>query len=382
MRRLATTRISRRRFLQGFVGSAMLAGGCGWSPPVGALSEEALDLHRRSLVFDLHVDTLLWHRLFGYDLLKRHENRFPSQPLGFHFDLPRAAEGGLDGAVMGLVVNPTEVRPELTFPLKALDWWEESRGVAQTLATLDLLAELANEQPDRISFARRGSDVAYEVARGRFAALAGLEGAHGLEGDLANLGPLYERGLRMVGLVHFQANEFGYPMTVPEFYGEGLTDFGMELVGELQRMRIVIDLAHLNGAGVRDALSQMRVPCVVSHSACRALHDHPRNLTDHELNRIGRKGGVVGIAAGRSFVGTGGIDAFLDHVEHALEVAGPHAVALGTDYDGFIVPTAGMADVRSYPFVTQGLLDRGRDPEVISQLLGGNAVRVLTRVCG
>jgi membrane dipeptidase len=392
------TRMTRRRFLEGSLrgalGSAMGSGlalglgagsssvlGCGWTPG-GAVSEEALDIHRRSIVFDLHVDTLLWQRLFGYDPLKRHQNRLPLQPFGFHFDLPRAREGGLDGAVMGIVVNPAEVRDELMLPLQALDWWEDEHGVAQTLATLDLLAALADEHADQIAFVRRGSDLAHEVEHGRFAAFAGLEGAHGLEGDIANLQPLYERGLRMVGLVHFQANEAAYPMTAPEFYGEGLTDFGMELVGELQRLRIVIDLAHLNGAGVRDALSQIRAPCAVSHTACRALHDDPRNLSDHELHLIGRAGGVVGIAAGRRFVGSGGIAAFLDHVEHALDVAGPHAVALGTDYDGFIVPTPGMGDVRSYPLITQGLLDRKRDPEVISQLLGGNAQRLMVRICG
>ena len=215
--------------------------------------------------------------------------------------------------------------------------------------------------------------------------MAGLEGAHGIEGDLGNLQALYEHGLRMVGLVHFQASEAGYPMTVPAFYGEGLTDFGRELVSLLEHFGIVVDLAHLNAAGMLDVFRQMRRPCVVSHSACRALHDHPRNLTDRQLRGLGDRGSVIGIAAGREFLGggrAGGIDRFLDHVEHALDVAGPHAVALGSDYDGFIVPAEGMGDVRVYPFVTQGLLDRGRDPALIAQLLGENALRVLTAVTG
>jgi membrane dipeptidase len=373
--------LSRRQFLQGSVGGALLLGGCGWTPSPGAISDEALDLHRRSLVLDLHVDTLLWQRLFGYDPLRRHENRLPTRPFGFHFDLPRAREGGLDAAVMGLVINPAEVREELMLPLQVLDWWEDEHGVAQTLATLDLLAALADEQPDQIAFVRRASDIPYEMASGRFVAMAGLEGAHGIEGDLANLQPLYERGLRMLGLVHFQATEAGYPMTVPSFYGEGLTDFGQQLVAELERLGIVVDLAHLNAAGVMGALLQMRRPCVVSHSACRALNEHPRNLTDQQLREIGDRGGVIGIAVGRDFIG-GGLSRFLDHVEHAIDVAGPHAVALGTDYDGFIVPVPGMGDVRSYPFITQGLLDRGRDPALIAQLLGANALRVLTEVTG
>ena len=90
----------------------------------------------------------------------------------------------------------------------------------------------------------------------------------------------------------------------------------------------------------------------------------------------------MGVATGREFIGPGGLEAFLDHVEHVIEVAGPHAVALGSDYDGFIVPAEGMGDVRAYPLVTQGLLDRGQEPEVIERVLGGNALRVLTAECG
>ena len=341
-----------------------------------------MELHRDSLVLDLHLDTLLWRRLFGYDVGLRHENRIPLRPFGFHFDLPRAEEAGLDAAVMGLVINPTELRPELIWPMKALHWWERERGVEQALLTLDLLSELVDAHPDEISFVRRGSDILHEVERGRFVAMAGLEGAHALEGDLANLRRLYEHGLRMVGLVHFQATAAGHPMTAPEFYGEGLTDFGRELVTQLEEFGIVVDLAHLNAAGVWDALLMMRRPCVVSHTACKALHDHPRNLTDRQLEFIGRNGGIVGVAAGRDFIGPGGIEAFLDHVEHVAEVAGPHSVGLGSDYDGFIVPVEGMDDVRAYPFVTQGLLNRGQRPEMIQAALGGNALRVLTAVCG
>lgn len=359
-----------------------MATGCGWAPPLASLSAEALQLHRGSLVLDLHVDTLLWSRLFGYDPGRRHENRVPTRPYGFHFDLPRAREGGLDAAVMGLVVNPAAVRPELIWPLKALDWWEQERGVEQTLLTLDLLSGLAASYPDEVAFARRGSDIPYEVERGRFVAMAGLEGAHGLEGDLSNLRPLYEHGLRMVGLVHFQSTAAAHPMTVPERYGEGLTDFGRDLISQLEELGIVVDLAHLNAAGVWDGLLVMRRPCVVSHTACKQLHDHPRNLTDRQLEHIGRNGGVIGVAAGRDFVGPGGLEAFLDHVEHVIEVAGPHAVALGSDYDGFIIPADGMGDVRAYPLVTQGLLDRGQEPEVIARALGRNALRVLTAVCG
>ena len=333
-------------------------------------------------MLDLHIDTLLWMRLFGYDIGRRHRNRLPTRPFGFHMDLPRAREGGLDAAVMGLVINPAEVRPELMLPLKALAWWESGYGIAQTLETLDLLAEARRRYPDRLEVIRRGSDIRRAASEGRFAALAGLEGAQGLEGDLGNLTAAYERGLRLVGLVHFQATAAGYPMTVSAFRDRGPTSFGYELIGEMARLGMVVDLAHLNAVGVADAISALRQPFVVSHTACRELRDHPRNLDDDQLKRVADRGGLIGLAVGRSFTGGGGLETFLDHAEHALRVAGPDAVALGSDYDGLIIPESGMGDVRAYPGITGGLLRRGWAPEVVQKLLGANAVRVLTDVTG
>jgi len=378
--------VSRRHFLR--VGSAGAAGlwlgiGCSAWDPVQEVSEEAHALHRECLVFDLHVDTLLWTRVLGYDLARSHRNRIPTQPFGFHMDLPRARAGGLDAAVLGLVINPREVRDELILPLKLLARLEGESGAAQVRTTLRLLAENAAAHPDRLQFARTGSELRFGVETGRFAALAGLEGSQGIEGDLANLQSAYEDGLRMLGLVHFQATEAGKPMTVSAYDGEGLTDFGRELVRELERLGVVVDLAHLNAAGLEDAFELMRRPFVVSHSACRALQDHPRNLDDAQLARIADRGGVIGIAFGRSFIGgPGDIEALLDHVEHALDKAGSEAVALGSDYDGFIVPVSGLGDVRSYPLITQGLLHRGVHPDVIRKLMGENALRVVTEVCG
>jgi membrane dipeptidase len=298
-------------------------------------------------------------------------------------DLPRAREGGLDGAVMGLVINPEEVRDELMLPLRVLAGWEDERGVSQVAATLALLDDAATRYPSELSFCRSGSELRSAIAGERFAALAGLEGGQGLSGDLANVAVLHARGLRMLGLVHFQATEAGYPMTVSRFDDLGLTPFGFELLDELGRLDMVVDLAHLNERGVADALAHMRGPCVVSHSACRALVPHPRNLSDDALREIANKGGVIGIAAGRSFLGLrADMDALLDHVEHAVDVAGPGAVALGSDYDGFITPASGLGDVRSYPLVTDGLLRRGMPEETIRGVLGENALRVVSEVCG
>ncbi len=347
----------------------------------GPVPEEVLAFHRECLVLDLHIDTLLWMRLLRYDVGKPHRNRLPAAPFFWHLDLPRADEGGLDASVLGLVINPLRARRELMLPLRLLSLAERSRGMAQTLAMLDLLAEAERRHP-RLAFARSGSDIRRATREGRFAALACLEGSHGIDGELENARRAHERGLRMLGLVHFQATEVGYPMTVGAFDGRGLTAFGFELLGELERLGVVVDLAHLNAAGVADALSVLRRPFVVSHTACHALHRHRRNLRDAQIRRVAEAGGVVAIAVSRHFLGRPGIDGFLDHIEHALSVGGADAVAIGSDFDGGIVPVRGMQDVRAYPRVTHGLLARGHTPETVRKVLGENALRMITEVCG
>ena len=186
----------------------------------------------------------------------------------------------------------------------------------------------------------------------------------------------------MIGLAHFQASAAAYPMTEPSHAERGLTAFGFELVAEMESLGMVVDLAHVNARGVDDALGAIRRPFVVSHSACRSVHDHPRNLDDDQIRRIADRGGVLGLAVGREFLGPGGLAALFAHAERAREAGGEDCVAIGSDWDGAIVPAPGLEDVRALPFVTQGLRERGWSPEAVRKLLGENALRVITEVCG
>ena len=380
--------ISRRDLLRASAGAAITAAGLSGMTPRRAAASDAPDMpddvlafHRECLVLDLHIDTLLWMRLFDYDVAVEHRNWLPGSPFAWHFDLPRAQRGGLDAAVFGLVINPRAVRPELMFPLKFLAWWEQDRGIDQTLATLDRLAAAAAKDPTGLAFCKSGSDVRRAFAAGRFGGLAGMEGSQGIEGSLDHLRAAYDRGLRMLGLVHFQATEAAYPMTVPEFDDRGLTPFGALLVAEMERLGMVVDLAHVNARGVADALGVVKRPFVVSHTACRALTPHPRNLDDDQIRAVADRGGVIALAFGNTFV-SGGLEGFLDHVEHAIRVGGANCPALGSDFDGMIVPTNGMGDVQVYPRITEGLLARGQPRDVVQKLLGENALRVITDVCG
>jgi membrane dipeptidase len=372
--------ITRRELLGG--AAALVAGAAPARAAEEPVPADVLAFHRACRVLDLHIDTPLWMRFAGYDIAVRHRNRLPASPFAWHLDLPRAEDGGLDAAVLGLVINPAEVREELMLPLRLLAWAESGFGIAQTLETLDLLSEAERRLSDRFRFAKTGSELRAAIDAGRFAALAGLEGAQGIEGRLENVARAHERGLRMLGLVHFQATEAAYPMTVAAFEGRGLTPFGRDLVAECERLRIVVDLAHTNAAGVDDALAVVERPFVVSHSACRAVHDHPRNLGDDQIRRMAERGGVIGVAVERSFVGPGGLPRFLDHLEHLMKVGGVECAALGSDYDGAIVPVPGMGDVTAFPHVTAGLLARGHSPEAVKKVMGENALRVLTEVCG
>jgi membrane dipeptidase len=164
------------------------------------ISPEVLAFHQDSLVLDLHIDTLLWMRLFGYDIAKRHRNLLPTSPFCYHLDLPRARQGGLNAVVLAVMVNPSRIRREQTLPNKLLAKIEKGHGIEQTLATLEMLTRTAERHRAEMTVARSGSELQGAVAAGRLGVLPGLEGAHGLEGDLANLQAAHDRGLRLIRL--------------------------------------------------------------------------------------------------------------------------------------------------------------------------------------
>jgi membrane dipeptidase len=329
-------------------------------------SPEAQALHAEHPAIDLHADTLMWGRWLGYDLLRRHEPPLPRAAFGGHVDVPRMLEGGMGAQFFGLV----------SLPLR-----EKMRGVARaTHEQIDVLEATIERNPSTLRLVKTAADIDAARASGAVGALLGIEGAHALEGDLANLDAFARRGVRYMGLLHFSANEAGFPA-----YGrgrsdaDGLTPWGRALVERCEANDVLVDLAHINRRGFLEACELATKPPIVSHTGVLGAFEHWRNVDDAQLRAVADKGGCVGVIFCPRFVGGDGIEPVVKHFLHILDVVGEDVPALGSDWDGFIVPTRGLHDPRGLPLLTDALLAAGVKPSVIAKVLRGNVMRVLGR---
>jgi membrane dipeptidase len=225
---------------------------------------------------------------------------------------------------------------------------------------------------------RTAAEVEACSREGAIAALLGIEGAHALEGDLDNVDVFARRGVRYLGLLHFSANEAGYPAYGRgRSDGDGLTPWGFDLVRRCEAAGILVDLAHLNRRGFLDACSVATRPPIVSHTGVLGAFEHWRNIDDDQLRAVADKGGVVGVIFCPRYVGGDGLGPVIKHMLHILNVVGEDAPALGSDWDGFIVPTRQLADPRGLPLLTDALLQAGVPDRVVAKILRGNVLRVL-----
>ncbi|HEY8038347.1 MAG TPA: dipeptidase [Polyangiaceae bacterium] len=327
-------------------------------------SSEAQALHAEYPAIDLHADSLMWSRWLGYDLHARHEPPLPRAALGGHVDLPRMREGGVGAQFFGLVSLPVAKR---------------MRGMSRIVhEQIDLLAQTIHRRPGDLRLVRTAAEIDACKRDGAIAALLGIEGAHALEGELDQLDAFAARGVRYLGLLHFSANEAGRPA-----YGrgrrdeEGLTPWGFDLVRRCEDRGVIVDLAHINRRGFLDACSVATRPPIVSHTGVLGAFEHWRNIDDSQLRAVADKGGVVGVIFCPRYVGGDGLEPVVRHLRHILDVVGEDAPALGSDWDGFIVPTRELADPRGLPLLTDALLRAGVSARTIGKILRGNVMRVL-----
>lgn len=295
----------------------------------------------------------------------------------FDTDIPRLRTGGVGGQFWSVYV-PVEITG--------------AEAVKATLGQIDFVHRLVERYPDDLVLARTGDDVRAAVASGRIASLLGAEGGHCIDDSLAVLREFARLGVRYLTLTHNTNTAWADAATDEPVHG-GLTDFGREVVHEMNRVGMLVDLSHVSPGTMRDALDATSAPVVFSHSSCRAECDHPRNVPDEILRRLPENGGVVMISFPPPFLSeayaawfrAGGqgpkprvtVDDAVRHIEHARAVAGIDHIGLGGDYDGFDDFPEGMADVTAYPLVLTRLAENGWSAHELAKLTGGNILRVL-----
>jgi membrane dipeptidase len=330
-------------------------------------SLEAHALHAEHPPIDLHADTLLWSQWLGYNLHVRHEPPLWRAAFGGHVDLPRLRDGGLGAQCFSLVSLPLA---------------RGMRGLAHAVdQQIDVLNEAATRCPETLRLVRNAAELEACRRAGIIGALLGIEGAHALEGDLDNVEAFARRGVRYLGFLHFTANEAGYPAYGRgRRDGDGLTQFGFDLVGRCEAAGMLVDLAHINRRGFLDACSVARKPPIVSHTGVLGVYAHWRNIDDEQLRAVARLGGIIGVIFSPRYLGGDGLDAVVKHMVHILNVVGEDTPALGSDWDGMIVPTSELRDPRGLPLLTDALLRAGIAERTIGKILRGNVMRVLAEV--
>jgi membrane dipeptidase len=325
-------------------------------------------LHQRSIVIDGHCDTLLRLRA-----AEQERPPFMPQPdLGQgHIDLERLIAGGVTAQNFACFVRPRA---------------GPAHAAHDTLQLIDVFHRYQQAHADQLCLATCAADVERAKAEGKVAGILSMEGAEGLEGDLSVLRMMYRLGVRWIGLTWSLRNDVADGVAEVRTNG-GLSTFGVQLVSEMNRLGMVVDIAHLAPAGVKDVFEVCEAPVVASHANAHALCPVSRNLTDAQLEGVARSGGVVGAVFVPGFITDGEdqatLDMLLDHIDHMVAVMGVDHVGLGSDFDGFGGnPPVGLEDVSAMPNVTAGLLARGYAAEDVRKILGGNWLRVLREVTG
>lgn len=355
-------------------------------------------------IFDGHNDTIISLAGEGFDG-PGGRSFFERADKG-HIDLPRAREGGLGGGFFAVLASPPKVQEEMPSGGRSIDsvggGYSEAEGwpppiplnhaVADATLKLGTLFQLEQESNGQCKIIRSAAELQECLDRGIFAILLHFEGADPLDPEGKSLEVFYHAGLRSVGLTHFRRNL--YAAGVPNRFGStpdigpGLTDEGKELIRQLNRRRVMVDLSHANEKTFWDVARLSDAPLVATHSNAWALANHPRNLTDKQLEAIRESRGMVGLNYHVGFLRADGetdadtpLSVMADHIDHLVEQAGIDCVGLGSDFDGAMMPNE-LKDAAGLPKLMQVLRERGYDDDALTKLAHGNWVRVLRETWG
>jgi membrane dipeptidase len=330
-----------------------------WARALG-ISREAVELYLASDVVDLHVDSFIWTRVFGYRLDRRHGRGPLGARLLSQVDLPRVREAAITGCVWSVTTNPfrrAARRPAL---------------LARNLARLRAVLERCS---DDVVVCRTAADYQRARAAGKHAAFFGVQGGNAL--DPADSSILSE--LLRVTLVHFTRSPLGASSAARGSSDGRLTAHGADVVRALDAARVFVDLAHIHRRGFFDAVAahDRSLPMMVSHTGVSAIAPHWRNVDDEQLRAIADTGGIVGVMYQTPILGGSRADAVVAHLDHIVSTVGEDHAALGSDWDGMILPPRDMPTCLELPRLVEIMLARRWSPARISKILGGNFVRVL-----
>ena len=333
------------------------------------VSTEAVELFRSADAIDLHIDSFIWHRLFGYDLGRAHRGGIFGRSFFGHADFPTVLDSGLGGATWVITTNPLRT----------------SRGRRRVFErNLRALCSLL-DRAEGITHVRTAADFRAARAAGQHAAFIGAQGGNALDEDLEALDALADRSVLRVTLVHLTASRIGGSST-PTSSRTGLTDFGRAYVERLNELRIGVDLAHIDREGFFDAVQahDATQPLFVTHTGLAGVYDHWRNITDEQLRKVADTGGVVGVIFHGAYLGRGRVTAqtVVDHVAHIVDTVGEDHASIGSDYDGSIIPPKDLPGIWALPRLVQEMLDRGWSDTRVRKILGGNALRAIEALRG
>lgn len=316
---------------------------------------------------DLHVDSIIQQRLFGYDVRRRHRPGVRGQPFFWHADLPRMQDARYAGACMGIHYWP----------------WQSERGWREMNRQIDYLDQVA-ARDERVLRVREPADWLRARETGRIALQPGVEGAHMLNARLERVAELAARHPAYLTLTHFSKNAAATPaMGRGANERDGLTDFGRDLIRALEDHDILVDLAHVNTPGVLDACKVARRPVLCTHTGVRGVHPHARNISDAEIDAIAQTDGVIGIIFAPGFLAgklRASSEIVVDHIEYVIARVGIRHVAIGSDYDGWLpaIPND-QRDCRDIHRISDILLARGHAPDNVARIMHHNALEMLTR---
>jgi membrane dipeptidase len=374
-------------------------------PQKAEMPPKAHDLHFRSLIIDTHDDTT--QRLLdpNFDLAARHADG--------NIDIPRMREGGLGAIFFSIWMPGTVTGPE---------------AVKRALDQIDAVRQSVVRNPKDLELCTTSAELLAAHKSGKICALMGVEGGHMIASDLGVLRDFAALGVRYMTLTHSVNDEWADSSTDKPAHN-GLTDFGKQVVHEMNRLGMMVDISHVADKTFYDALATSEAPMIASHSSCRAICDAPRNMTDQMIKDLAAKGGVIQInyhvgflsqefqdaqkahpeygkqiedeakkrCAGnqacelaetekvaREFVAQGKLPRvewtkIIEHIDHAVKLVGADHVGLGSDFDGAVMPY-GMDDVSHLPQITEALLKKGYSESDIQKILGGNTLRVMEQV--